>query len=187
MRIVAGRFRGKTLLSPSDVSIRPTADRVREAVFNIIASRLGPVLDGRRVLDLFAGTGALGLEALSRGAARALFLERDKRQAAAIAADLARLGQDAGEVRCVDALATLALASPETFDIVFVDPPFGSDSWTPAAALLDGGSWLSPQAWVYVEAGRDNAWSVPERWQLHRQRDAGEVRGSLFRVAASRT
>src|SRR6185312_6628571 len=75
MRIVGGKFRGKTLLSPEDQSIRPTADRAREAVFNILASRLGPGLDGRRVLDLFAGTGALGLEALSRGAAFVVFVD----------------------------------------------------------------------------------------------------------------
>lgn len=182
VRVIGGRLRGSRLGVPRVPGLRPTPQRLRQTLFDWLA----PVIDGASVLDVFAGSGALGVEALSRGARRALFLERDPRQAEAIAADLERLGQDAGEVRCVDALAALALPPPMAFDIAFVDPPFDSGLWTPTTALLASGGWLSPQAWVYVEAGRGNDWTAPEHWQLHRQRDAGDVRGTLFRVATPR-
>jgi 16S rRNA (guanine966-N2)-methyltransferase len=135
------------------------------------------------VLDAFAGTGALGIEALSRGAASATFFERDPTRSAAIEADLARLHQS-GEVRRVDALLALATPATQTFDIVFVDPPFASSLWSPASELLDANRWLAETAWVYVEAGDGDAWMPPARWRVHRQRDAGAVRGTLFRADA---
>jgi 16S rRNA (guanine(966)-N(2))-methyltransferase RsmD len=127
MRVIAGRFGGRRLAAPRGAATRPTADRVREALF----SMLGP-LDGASVLDLFAGTGALGIEALSRGAARAVFVERDRLALAALRANLAALGLGAGaggpqvQVRARDAVAALgeAIDDGEAYDLVFVDPPY---------------------------------------------------------------
>jgi len=178
VRIIGGRLRGSRLSVPMLPGLRPTPQRLRQTLFDWLA----PVIDGARVLDVFAGTGALGIEALSRGARHAVFFEQDRGQAQAIEADLARLHQDAATVRHVDALRALATAAPETFDIAFVDPPFGSALWGNAAALLDAHGWIAPDGWVYVESGVDDAWEVPARWRVHRQRDAGAVRGRLFRL-----
>jgi 16S rRNA (guanine966-N2)-methyltransferase len=178
VRIIGGRLRGSRLSVPTLPGLRPTPQRLRQTLFDWLA----PVIDGARVLDVFAGTGALGIEALSRGARHAVFFEQDHGQAQAIEADLARLHQDAATVRHVDALRALAATAPETVDIAFVDPPFGSALWGNAAALLDAHGWIAPDGWVYVESGVDDAWEVPARWRLHRQRDAGAVRGTLFRL-----
>ena len=178
VRIIGGRLRGSRLSVPTLPGLRPTPQRLRQTLFDWLA----PVIDGARVLDVFAGTGALGIEALSRGARQAVFLEQDGARARAIEADLARLHQDAAIVRHVDALRALAAPATETFDVAFLDPPFGSALWADAAALLDAQGWLAPGAWVYVESGVDDAWEVPARWRLHRQRDAGAVRGTLFRL-----
>jgi 16S rRNA (guanine966-N2)-methyltransferase len=178
VRIIGGRLRGSRLSVPMLPGLRPTPQRLRQTLFDWLA----PVIDGARVLDVFAGTGALGIEALSRGARHAVFFEQDRGQAQAIEADLARLHQDAATVRHVDALRALAATAPETVDIAFVDPPFGSALWGNAAALLDAHGWIAPDGWVYVESGVDDAWEVPARWRVHRQRDAGAVRGRLFRL-----
>ena len=121
MRIVAGRFKGRRLVAPRGTATRPTSDRVREALFSV----LGPSVQGARVLDLFAGSGALGLEALSRGAATAVFVDRSPRAIAAIAANLEALGIDA-HVHRMEARAALraALARREAYDLVFLDPPY---------------------------------------------------------------
>jgi 16S rRNA (guanine966-N2)-methyltransferase len=176
VRIIGGQLRGSRLSVPTLPGLRPTPQRLRQTLFDWLA----PVIDGACVLDVFAGTGALGIEALSRGAGRAIFFEQDRAQAQAIEADLARLHQDSMSVRHVDALRALAMPAPETFDIAFVDPPFGSALWARAAALLDTHGWLASGAWVYVEAGVDDAWEIPQRWRVHRQRDTGAVRGTLF-------
>jgi 16S rRNA (guanine966-N2)-methyltransferase len=120
MRVIAGEYKGRRLHVPAGVSTRPTADRVREALFSI----LGP-LDGERVLDLYAGSGALGIEALSRGAAEALFVDSDPRAVATIRRNLEAIGSDA-EVRRRDALAFLRGAGVRPFDLVFLDPPYSS-------------------------------------------------------------
>ena len=125
MRIVAGKFRGKILQSPSDDSIRPTSDRARESIFNIIGSRLGPNLGGVRVLDLFAGTGALGLEALSRGAAHVTFVDTGAEARGIIRDHIEAFGA-AGITKLLRRDAT-ALGTPGTFgqfDLVFLDPPY---------------------------------------------------------------
>src|ERR1700742_3364895 len=126
MRIVAGKFRGKALLSPKDDSIRPTADRVREAVFNILASRLGPNLDGKRVLELFAGTGALGLEALSRGAANVVFVDIGAEARGLIRDHIEAFGAG-GTTKLLrrDATSLGPAGSMRAFDLVFLDPPYG--------------------------------------------------------------
>ena len=180
VRIIGGSLRGSRLTVPALPGLRPTPQRLRQTLFDWLA----PVVEGARVLDAFAGTGVLGIEALSRGARSAVFFERERAQATAITADLARLRQIGGEVRCVDTLHVLAAAAAERFDIVFMDPPFGSSLWTDAAALLNAHGWLGDAAWVYVEAGHADAWAPPARWRIHRQRDAGAVRGTLFRAVA---
>jgi 16S rRNA (guanine966-N2)-methyltransferase len=178
VRIIGGQLRGSRLSVPTLPGLRPTPQRLRQTLFDWLA----PVIDGARVLDVFAGTGALGIEALSRGARRAVFFEQERAQAQAIEADLARLHQDAATVRHEDALRALAAPAAEEFDLAFVDPPFGAALWAHAAMLLDHKGWLAPDAWVYVESGVEDAWEIPVHWRVHRQRDAGAVRGTLFRV-----
>lgn len=179
VHIIGGSLRGSRLAVPVLPGLRPTPQRLRQTLFDWLA----PVIEGARVLDAFAGTGALGIEALSRGARAVTFMERDRGQARAIEADLARLGQAGGTVRCVDALAALATPAAEAFDIALLDPPFGSSAWQHVSALLDANGWLGADAWVYVETGSTDAWRAPARWVLHRQRNAGAVRGTLFRIA----
>ncbi|MGH8216513.1 MAG: 16S rRNA (guanine(966)-N(2))-methyltransferase RsmD [Rhodanobacteraceae bacterium] len=181
VRIIGGRLRGSRLSVPAVPGLRPTPQRLRQTLFDWLA----PMIDGARVLDAFAGTGALGIEALSRGARSAVFLERDRARATAIEADLARLHQEGGEVRCVDALDAFAKEAPEPFGIAFLDPPFGAGAWEDAAALLDANGWLAAVAWVYVETGDTDEWHAPPQWRVHRQRDAGAVRATLFRVEAA--
>ena len=180
IHIIGGSLRGSRLAVPVLPGLRPTPQRLRQTLFDWLA----PVIAGADVLDAFAGSGALGIEALSRGAGSATFIERDGAQAPAITADLARLRQTNAVVRCGDALRTLAEPASAKFDIVFLDPPFDSGVWGEAMALLDANGWLAPQAWVYAESGSGDEWNVPGRWRLHHQRDAGAVRGSLYRVGA---
>jgi 16S rRNA (guanine966-N2)-methyltransferase len=153
MRVIAGRLGGRRLSAPSGRTTRPTSDRVREALF----SMLGPI-DGVSVLDLFAGTGALGIEALSRGAAKALFVERDAAAVAALKGNLTRLelAEPLVRVRVGDALSALRSArrAGETYDLVFVDPPYSHlrDSERELSALLP--TVLAPGARVVVESDR---------------------------------
>ena len=128
IRIIGGSLRNSRLEVPDRPGLRPTPERVRETLFNWLA----PVIAGSRCLDLFAGTGALGVEALSRGAARAQFVERDGRAVQALRANLARLKAADGRVAEADALAWLQ-GEAEPFDLVFLDPPFAAAAWTPAA------------------------------------------------------
>jgi 16S rRNA (guanine966-N2)-methyltransferase len=153
MRVIAGRLGGRRLKAPKGRVTRPTSDRVREALF----AMLGDV-EGTSVLDLFAGTGALGIEALSRGAQRAVFVERDTGVARVLSANLDALGieRDVGEVRRVDALAALrsARTGKETYDLIFIDPPYQqAHEWGPElSAMLP--SLLRPNARVVVESDR---------------------------------
>lgn len=181
VRIIGGSLRGSRLAVPVIPGLRPTPQRLRQTLFDWLA----PVIVGANVLDTFAGSGALGIEALSRGARAATFIEHDGAQARAIGVDLARLHQANASVRRADALRILAEPATGNFDIAFLDPPFDAGIWSQAAALLDAGGWLAPQAWVYAEAGKDDAWEVPGRWLLHRQREAGAVRGTLYRIGAA--
>lgn len=181
LRIGAGRLRGSRIEVPDRPGLRPTPDRVRETLFNWLA----PVIEGARCLDLFAGTGALGIEALSRGAAHCTFVERDRELARAIAATLARLGVAGGEVVAADALSWLQQGA-QPADVVFLDPPFGEDLWQPALTLLAARGWLRPAGFVYVEAPRGGALPQPPGFQLHREAEAGEVRYGLIRGLVDR-
>jgi 16S rRNA (guanine966-N2)-methyltransferase len=133
-----------------------------------------------RALDLCAGTGALGIEALSRGAHSVQFVEPQAASAEALRANLARLKAREGAVACTDAMHFLQReASP--FGLVFLDPPFAMNMWTPLAQRLEQGGWLAPAAQIYVECPRETTPAVPANWQLHREGQAGEVRYALYR------
>jgi 16S rRNA (guanine966-N2)-methyltransferase len=176
VRIIGGRLRGSRLAVPEVDGLRPTPDRVRETVFNWLA----PMIDGARCLDLYAGTGAMGIEALSRGAASALFVERDRAVATQLGANLARLHVEGARVISADVGAFLAGASAP-FDLVFLDPPFAAGLWEAAAAALEAGGWLAPDAWIHVETPADSAFSFPPAWSLHRAGRAGAMRHDLYR------
>ena len=174
MRIVAGKFRGKQLASPADETIRPTADRVRESVFNILASRLGPGLDGRRVLDLFAGTGALGLEALSRGASHVTFVDTGA-EARGLIRDHIEAFSAGGIAKLLRRDAT-ALGRPGTlgqFDLVFLDPPYHQGLGERALAEIAANGWLSPGATLVWEEAADAEVTVPAGFTLDDTREYG--------------
>jgi 16S rRNA (guanine966-N2)-methyltransferase len=156
MRIVGGDFRGRPLQSPPGEQTRPTADRARQAVFNILEhARWSEGLEGRRVLDVFAGSGALGLEALSRGAAQALFIDKAEPALAVVRANVATLGVGA-RARLLKADATRLskrLESEAPFDLALIDPPYGKGLGEMALASLRGEGWLAPDALVALERG----------------------------------
>jgi len=181
VRIIGGRWRNTRLSVPDLPGLRPTSDRVRETLFNWLM----PKLPGARVLDLFAGSGALGLEAVSRGAASACLVERDATLAGRLGEQVARLGAS-GQVQVVhdDALRWLARApSAAPFDLAFVDPPFAGDLWNQVFATLP--AHLAPDAWLYVEAPAQAAPVPPAGWVAHRDGATREVRYALYRRAAA--
>jgi len=141
---------------------------------------LAPTLAGVRALDLCAGTGALGIEALSRGAAAVQFVEPERAAAQALRDNLARLKVTGGELATLDAVRFLQ-GSPQPFGLVFIDPPFALQLWTPLAQRLEQGGWLAEAAQVYVEAPRGLSLELPPNWAMHREGHAGEVRYALYR------
>ena len=177
LRIVAGSLRGSRIDVIDSPGMRPTSDRIRETLFNW----LSPMIEGARCLDLFAGSGALGIEALSRGAASCVFVERDRALAAQIKATLVRLRLDAAQVVQADALDWLS-RNAEPFDLVFVDPPFDAGLWTVAAEALQSGNCLAQGAWIHVETPVGTEPRLPSVWQLHREGRAGAVRFALYRT-----
>jgi 16S rRNA (guanine966-N2)-methyltransferase len=182
VRIIGGAWRGRKLRFPPGVpGLRPTPDRVRETLFNWLRDDVA----GMRALDLYAGSGALGFEALSRGAREVVFVDRDVRVCRHLVESLARFGSRAGVVRCTDAQALLRAAG-ESFDLIFLDPPFDSGALPALITLIHAGGWLRPDGLVYLEAPATvGAPSLPEGWTLHRTRRAGEVGYHLARAASS--
>jgi 16S rRNA (guanine966-N2)-methyltransferase len=166
MRIVGGRLRGRALAGPKSAAIRPTADRLRESLFNILAHAYGDPVSGARVLDLFAGTGALGLEALSRGAAFALFVDDGAEARALLRQNVEALGLG-GTTRIFRRDATrLGLAHPvEPFSLVFLDPPYGKGLAEKALASAREGGWLAPGALILVEEAADAAFTTPDGFE----------------------
>jgi 16S rRNA (guanine966-N2)-methyltransferase len=179
VRIIGGRWRGSKLPVADKPGLRPTADRVRETLFNWLQQKL----PGARVLDLFAGTGALGFEAASRGAAQAVLIEREPALAANLRASVQRLHAENVEIVHEDALRWLARAPDIRFDIAFLDPPFDAALWQPALAALS--PWLAGEAWLYLECPHDAAPVVPADWRLHREGRTREVRYALYRRGAA--
>lgn len=178
LRIVGGTLRGSKLDVADAAGLRPTPDRVRETLFNWLM----PVIEGSRCLDLFAGTGALGIEALSRGAAQVDFVETDAQLVALLRENLARLKQTAVVHRgnALQFLATTDLC----YDLVFLDPPFTAGLWTGAAQALESHDRLQPGALIYVESPTQEIPALPSNWQLHREGRAGAVRYALYRRSA---
>jgi len=177
LRIVGGSLRGSKLAVPDAPGLRPTPDRVRETLFNWLM----PVIEGARCLDLFSGTGALGIEALSRGAGAVDFIEADVRVAQAIRDNLSRLRQTCGAVRTADAMSLLRSAPDAAYDIVFVDPPFAAGTWAAIAEALENNGWLRPNALIYVETPTPEQPAMPAQWQPHRESVAGALRYALYR------
>jgi len=176
VRIIGGKLRNSRLLVPELPGLRPTPARVRETLFNWLA----PTIAGARCLDLCAGTGALGIEAYSRGAAAVQFVERDPQAAQALRANLARLKLDPASVAALEAASFLRGAG-QPYDVVFLDPPFALDLWVPLAQQLESGGWLAAQALIYVESPRAGVPGLPPGWSVHREGQAGEVRFALYR------
>lgn len=179
VRIIAGRWRGRKVRLAADTELRPTPDRVRETLFNWLM----PYISGARCLDLFAGSGVLGLEALSRGAADVCFVERSTPAARQIEATLLEFDCLDAHVVNKDAMHFLR-DSPWPFDLVLADPPFGSlDLGNLCTLLADG--WLAPGAHIYLELSRRDALpELPPDWTLEREKTAGQVRFALARLAS---
>ena len=184
LRIVAGRHRGRRLLAPSGETTRPTAERVRQALFDMLwhapwAGR--DVLDGARVLDAFAGTGALGLEALSRGAAHATFIEPDRAALAALRRNIATLGEeDRARVMAGDATRPPVATAP--CGLLLLDPPYGKDLVPRALAALQAGGWIAPGALVVAEVAKADALDAPGFEELA-ERAHGAARLVFLRAA----
>lgn len=178
MRIIAGEWRGRTIVAPPGEATRPTADRTRETLFSMLVSRLGS-LEGLRVADLFAGSGALGLEALSRGAAHVTFIENDNAAVRAIQANVAKLGADArADVRLASALKLPPLPA---FDLVFADPPYSPKASVAVIASVGRAGWLAEGGWLAIETQRKQVVIAPEDLAIDVERDTGPARITLLR------
>ncbi|MBI1423578.1 MAG: 16S rRNA (guanine(966)-N(2))-methyltransferase RsmD [Gammaproteobacteria bacterium] len=171
LRIIAGQWRSRKIHFPDLPQLRPTPDRVRETLFNWLM----PVIDGARCLDLFAGSGALGLEALSRGAAEVVFVDRDPKVVTYLRETLRLLKAEHAEVIQANALDYLAGAA-RGFDIVFLDPPYQSDVLLPCCQALESQAWLHPKAYIYIETASESPLpALPDNWEITREKTAGQV------------
>jgi 16S rRNA (guanine966-N2)-methyltransferase len=179
MRIIAGTWRGRPIVAPKGDATRPTADRTREALFSMLASRLGS-FEELAVADLFAGSGALGLEALSRGAASCLFVEQDRTALEALKANIARLGAAGAEVRPTSALALGP--APKPLDLILMDPPYGTGAGAVALDKLGRLGWAGPATWISIETAKDETVEVAG-FAADVTRVHGKARLTLLRAA----
>ena len=176
LRIVAGNWRSRLLRIADVPGLRPTSSRIRETLFNW----LGPRVTGARCLDLCAGTGALGIEALSRGAAQAVFVEKSPQAAEVLKSNLCSLDAKSAEVVVADAAGYLSAPARAEFDIVFLDPPFGAALHDDLCRLLAERGWLAAGARIYIESDKSQAEPrLPECWHLLKDKTAGNVRYML--------
>ncbi len=176
LRIIAGTWRGRKLGFAPVSGVRPTPDRVRETLFNWLAL----VVRGARCLDLYAGSGALGLEAASRGAAEVVLVDSDPLVVRTLREQLRLLSAD--QVRVVEADTGVYLRGPaEPFDVVFLDPPFREQRLSGVIQQLEAGNWLADEAWIYLEAERELELPLPANWELYRSKTAGQVGYHLVR------
>ncbi len=179
LRIVAGKWRSRLLPIPDVEGLRPTSERIRETLFNW----LGPRVYGTRCLDLYAGTGALGLEALSREASQVVFVESSTRALQGLRKSIQTLEAEGADVVQGDAFEYLRRSEPESFDIVFLDPPFSDNSTDDLCRLIAERRLLRPGGFIYIEQDRQSALpDLPEGWQVTRSKTAGNVRYSLIAV-----
>jgi 16S rRNA (guanine966-N2)-methyltransferase len=177
LRIVAGKWRSRLLPVADVAGLRPTPERVRETLFNWLT----PHIERARCLDLFAGTGALGLEALSRGAAQVEFVEKSPQAVETLRQNMATLDAAGGQVRAADAYELLRDSTNLSFDIVFLDPPFADDRLAELCRLLQVGGWVGGGGLVYLEQPREQQLpEMPAGWSLRREKTAGKVRYSLL-------
>ncbi len=177
LRIIAGEWRSRRFSFPDAEGLRPTPDRVRETLFNWLA----PHLSGSRVFDPFTGSGALYLEALSRGAAMGLALDVNANAIASLRGHLDTLRCGQGQLLQSDALRYLETQQPTPFDLVFLDPPFNKNLLQPACELLERKGWLAKRAWVYTESETPpSSLGLPANWRLHREKTAGKVHYALW-------
>jgi 16S rRNA (guanine966-N2)-methyltransferase len=175
VRIIAGKWRGRLLEAPAGSATRPTADRVRETLFSMLSSRLGSFED-LRIADLFAGSGALGFEALSRGAAEAVFVEQDRAAAGAIR----RNGEKLGASLTLLNTSALSLAPSAPFDLILADPPYAAASGSAAVEAVIRAGWLAPGGWMSVETARGDAVD-PGPLLIDTERVVGRARLTLLR------
>ena len=181
LRIIGGQWRSRRFAFPDGPGLRPTPDRVRETLFNWLA----PYVEGAHVLDPFAGSGALLLEALSRGAASGLACDLNPASVSALRGHLATLQCSAGEIQLGDALQLLARPAPRRFDIVLLDPPFHKDLLQGACNLLEAQGWLADDAWIYTESETaPSSLGLPGNWRLHREKHTGQVHYALWQRSA---
>ena len=176
LRIIGGRWKRHTLIFTGGPDLRPTPDAVRETLFNWLA----PVVHQARCLDLFAGSGALGFEAASRGAARVVMVDNNRHCCSQLKENRSKLGADQVRIYCDDALRWLKNCS-DAFDIIFLDPPYQSQLTATSADLIDAGQ-IAPGGLVYVETGTDKPFKVPGPWQEIQRQKAGEVCYQLYRT-----
>ncbi len=176
VKIIAGQWRGRVLRFPEVDGLRPTGNRIRETLFNWLA----PALPGSRCLDAFSGSGALGFEALSRGATHITMLEPDRTANQHLHNNMRLLEASGCKIFGVCAEQWLAIPAPEQFDIVFIDPPFTLDLWPDVLAKLEQNGWLAANAYIYIETPKHYILHTPARWQLHRSKQAGQVTFSLY-------
>lgn len=177
VRIIGGQWRGRKLPVCTQPGLRPTPDRVRETLFNWLSAWV----PGSHCLDCFSGSGALALEALSRGAESALMIESSRDAASQLRANLELLNAQNGQVKTGDSMQLLDSRADQQYDLVFLDPPFRQEMLVPCARLLEEHNWLAKDAMIYVEA--ESEWplaELPESWQLYREKKAGQVAYRLF-------
>lgn len=176
MRIVGGDLRGRTLVTPRSSAIRPTSDRTREAIFNVLAHRGSGGVDGARVLDLFAGTGALGVEALSRGAAMCLFVEEAAEARGIIRDNVEAFGLTGrSKIFRRDATDLGEVGTIQPFDLVFADPPYGQGLGERALASALAGGWVAPGALVILEEAADARFVLPAGYSVADEREYGDT------------
>jgi len=178
MRVIAGQWRGRPLVAPKGDATRPTADRTREALFSMLASRLGS-FEGLAVADLFAGSGALGLEALSRGAASCLFVEQDRAALDALRTNIARLDAHGAQVRAQSVLGLGPAAAP--LDLLLLDPPYGTGAGSVALDKLARLGWTGPATWISIETARNEKVEVAG-FAAEVERVHGKARLTLLRA-----
>ena len=181
MRIIAGDWRGRKLVAPPGDLTRPTADRTRETLFNMLASRVGS-FDGLSVVDLFAGSGALGLEALSRGAASCLFVEQDARAVEAIRKNIETLDARARSVVQQGSVLSLSPAKA-AHDVIFLDPPYDTGAGHVALDRLARLGWIGPATWVVLETGANEEGAL-RAFDIIAERKTGKAKITLLRLAA---
>ncbi|HRL93130.1 MAG TPA: 16S rRNA (guanine(966)-N(2))-methyltransferase RsmD [Pseudomonas sp.] len=181
LRIIGGQWRSRQFDFPMAHGLRPTPNRVRETLFNWLA----PYVEGAKVLDVFAGSGALFLEALSRGAGSALALDLNSAAINSLRGHLLTLRCDNGQLLQTDALRHLEQQPATPFDLVFLDPPFSQGLLLPACTLLEEKGWLAADAWVYTESENPpSSLGLPGNWRLHREQKAGQVYYALWERSA---